>query len=629
MNIPRLHPDTIEEIKQRIDIVEIISERVVLKKQGREFAGLCPFHDERSPSFTVSPTKQVFHCFGCGAGGDAISFLKQLDSRSFGEVALDLAKRYEVPIRTMDNQDSKEFQRQLSLNEQLFEVMAIAANFFQHALHQPNATKALTYLQEQRGLSRETIQGFGLGYAPNEWQDLYRHLVEVKGYPVSVVEKAGLVIKRKSSGYYDRFRDRLMIPICDIQGRVVGFGGRALGDAKPKYLNSPETPIFEKGNLLFGLDKAKKAIVKQDRTIVVEGYFDAIALHASGVSESVASLGTALSSSQIKRLARYSKVIILNFDTDQAGTTATGRAISEIADLVYQGQIQLRILSLPQSKDADEFLKSSGNQAYLDLVQKASLWIDWQIEQTMKGKDLGSAHEFQEVAQAWVKVLSKIDDPTMRNYYIGVCSEYLSRGNSDRLKLITADLARQVQRLRHIPQSRSNPSIPKIKIESNPEDRLLLEAESLILRIYLHAPEARDYFLRVVRDRRLSFQYPHHQALWNQIKELQESLPIDSTDLISRLQSELEYIEAGEQYHRLLCLQEKHLSDIQKPILSIEKAVLTVEKLICKKRIQYATEQIAKINVKLDLKEYEYFSQQLIEGKKRERELELLRSTNF
>lgn len=631
MSTPRLHPDTIEEIKQRVDIVEVISERVVLKKRGREFLGLCPFHEEKSPSFTVSPTKQMFYCFGCGMGGNAISFLKQLDNRSFGEVVLDLARRYEVPIRTLDVEEREEFQRQLSLQEQLYEVVAIAASFFQHALHQPEAQEAMSYLRDRRGLSKETIQGFGLGYAPSGWQTLYRYLVEVKGYSVKVVEQAGLVIERNSgASYYDRFRDRLMIPICDSQGRVVGFGGRSLGEAQPKYLNSPETPIFDKGSLLFGLDRAKQAISKQDRAIVVEGYFDAIALHAAGISEVVASLGTALSASQVKKLVRYtpSKSIILNFDADQAGVTATERAISEVADLVYQGQIQLRILNLPQGKDADEFLKASGSpQPYLELVEQAPLWLDWQIEQTLKGKNLRTADGFQQVAQTWIKLLSKIEDVTTRSYYINVCAEYLSQGNGDRLKSIAEDLAKQIQRLRHTPKTKTNPKVSKIEVKVTPEDQLLFETEALILRIYLHAPEAREYFLQIMGDRHLMFQCAAHRFLWSQIESLQETLPIDSANLVSKLQDGVgQFPNYSDRFHPLLYLQEKHLRDIQKPTLSIEKAALTLEQILCGKRRSYAAERLAKTDPKLDPRGYEYFTQQLYYNKQREQELKRLRS---
>lgn len=355
MQIPRLHPDTIEEVKQRADIVDVVSEHVVLRKRGKDFVGLCPFHQEKTPSFSVIPTKQMYYCFGCQAGGNAIKFLMELGKRPFIEVVLDLARRYSIPVQTLEPEQRQELQRQLSLREQLYEVMAVAAQFYQHTLRQPQGELALDYLRSQRQLSLETIGQFGLGYAPVGWETLYRYLVEHKRYPVQLLEQAGLIRQRQSGeSYYDYFRDRLMIPIYDTQGRVIAFGGRTLGDEQPKYLNSPETDIFSKGKTLFALDKAKGAISQQNQAVVVEGYFDAIALHAAGITNVVASLGTALSLEQVRACLRYSesKELVLNFDADAAGTGASMRAIGEIANLAYNGEVSLRILSIPEGKDA-------------------------------------------------------------------------------------------------------------------------------------------------------------------------------------------------------------------------------------------------------------------------------------
>ncbi|NJL90785.1 MAG: DNA primase, partial [Coleofasciculaceae cyanobacterium SM2_1_6] len=235
MEVPRLHPETTEAVRQRVDIVEVVSEYVVLKKQGKDYTGLCPFHTENSPSFSVSPSKQLYYCFGCQAGGNALKFLMEVGKRSFSEVVLDLAQRYQVPIKTLEPKEREELQRQLSLREQLYEVLAIATNFFQHALRQPPGAAALEYLKHQRQLREDTIQQFRLGYAPSPWDTLYRYLVEQKKIAVAIVNQAGLISPKKSGdGYVDRFRDRLMIPITDIQGRVIGFGGRTLGDEQPK-----------------------------------------------------------------------------------------------------------------------------------------------------------------------------------------------------------------------------------------------------------------------------------------------------------------------------------------------------------------------------------------------------------
>ncbi|MFM6281859.1 MAG: DNA primase, partial [Dolichospermum sp.] len=350
MQIPRLHPDTIEEVKLRADIVDVISEYVVLRKRGKDFVGLCPFHDEKTPSFTVSPYKQMYYCFGCQAAGNAIKFVMDLGKRQFAEVVLDLAKRYQVPVKTLEPEQRQELQRQISLRDQLYTVLASAAQFYQHTLRQSQGQKAREYLTKIRQFQEETIQQFGLGYAPPGWETLYRYLVESKHYPLQLVEQAGLIKPRKEGGgYYDVFRDRLMIPIRDLQGRVIAFGGRTLTEEQPKYLNSPETELFSKGKTLFALDAAKDAISKVDQAVVVEGYFDVISLHAAGINNAVASLGTALSIEQVRLLLRYteSKQLILNFDADKAGINATEKAIGEIANLAYTGEVQLKILNLP------------------------------------------------------------------------------------------------------------------------------------------------------------------------------------------------------------------------------------------------------------------------------------------
>ncbi|NES02515.1 MAG: DNA primase, partial [Okeania sp. SIO2F4] len=402
MNNFRFHQDTIAEVKQRADIYDVISEHIVLKKRGKDYVGLCPFHEEKTPSFTVSTTKQMYYCFGCGAGGNSLKFLMEIGKSSFSDVVLDLARRHQIQIKTELPEHRQEFQRQISLREKLYEILAMANSFYQHALRQPQGKIALEYLQISRQISSETIQKFQLGYAPNGWETIYGYLVEQKGFPVELVEKAGLILPRKSgTGYYDRFRDRLMIPINDVQGRVIGFGGRTLTDEQPKYLNSPETELFDKGKILFALDKAKTAIAKQDKAVVVEGYFDAIALHASGINNVVASLGTALSSIQIRQLLRYteSKQIILNFDADRAGIQATDRAIGEIEKLAYSGEVQLRVLNIPDGKDADEYLRIYSAQKYQELLVNSTLWIDWQIQNIVGSKNLSLADEYAQANQ--------------------------------------------------------------------------------------------------------------------------------------------------------------------------------------------------------------------------------------
>ncbi|MGB3641333.1 MAG: DNA primase, partial [Rivularia sp. (in: cyanobacteria)] len=433
MQIPRLHQDTIDEVKQRADIVDVISERVVLRKRGKDFVGLCPFHNEKTPSFSVSPSKQMYHCFGCLAGGNVFKFVMELEKRSFAEVVLDLARRYQVPVQTLEPEQRQELQRKISERNQVYEILEVASRFYQHALWQPSGEAALLYLQQQRKLKDETIKEFQLGYAPVGWDILYSYLVGDKGYPVQLLEKAGLIKPRSEGrGHYDAFRNRLMIPIHDIAGKVIGFGGRTLGEDKPKYLNSPETEVFSKGKTLFGLDKAKDGISQFDQAVVVEGYFDVIALHAVGIKNVVASLGTALGIEQVRLAMRYSdsKQLILNFDADKAGTIAAERAIGEVADLAYKGEVQLKILNIPDGKDADEYLFKNTSEDYQQLLANAPLWLDWQITQITKDADLKQATDFQKVCQQMVKLLKNIANSDTRNYYVSHCAEILSLGDS-------------------------------------------------------------------------------------------------------------------------------------------------------------------------------------------------------
>jgi DNA primase len=588
MYVPRLHPDTIDEIKQRADIYDVVSEHVVLKRQGKDFVGFCPFHDDkRNPSFSVSPSKQFYYCFSCGAGGNAIKFLMEIGKRSFSEVVLDLAKRYQVPIKTLEPEQRQELQRQISLREQLYEILALTAKFYEHALVQPQGQAALHYLLQQRQLSPETIQQFQLGYAPAGWSTLYGYLVEQKHYPAALVEQAGLIVPRhQGGGYYDRFRDRLMIPIRDAQGRVIGFGGRAFGDEQPKYLNSPETELFDKGKTLYGLDQAKAAIAKQDRAVVVEGYFDVIALHAAGIANVVASLGTALSLNQLKQLLRYteSKRIVFNFDADRAGMQATERAIGEVASLAYQDAVQLQILNIPAGKDPDEYLRSHAAAEYQQLLEQAPRWIDWQIHTLVQDRDLSQPGQMQPLTESIAKLLGNITNPSTRTDYIKTCAELLAQGKSWRVRQIEEDLRLQVKGHRWHGRSQ--------RWQTPAERTLLEEAESQLLRLYLHAPQYRQAIIEVLEERDLEFSQSHHRFLWQQILALQAAYPTsaefsaaDAPDLLDQLRQQCtEFPAELGQIYRLFELDERTQTDIQRATLIIRTAAAAIEQIMCEKR---------------------------------------------
>ncbi|AAP99801.1 MULTISPECIES: DNA primase [Prochlorococcus] len=515
---PRLHPRTLDAVKEKADIVDVVGEHVVLKKKGKEFVGICPFHDDNRPSMTVSPAKQFYFCFSCGAGGNSIKFLMELQRQSFGEVVLELARKYQLPVETLDGPQQERFRQELSRKDRLLRVLSLAKSWFQDQLRSSVGVEALNYLMKTRQLNKGTIDSFELGYAPQSWDGLITYMNHVESISSELLVEAGLVVPRKSeNGFYDRFRNRLIVPINDRQGRVIGFGGRSLDGSDPKYLNSPETELFEKGKHLFGLDKAANAIRKADKAIVVEGYFDVIALHSAGINNSVAALGTALSSQQIKQLCRCSdsKRIILNFDTDSAGIRAANRAIGEVEHLAMQGQLELRILQLPSSKDPDEYLQDHSDLDYKVLADNSPLWLDWQIDQILKDSDLSKADHFQRAVSGLVQLLGKLPQSALRSHYLQKVAELLSGGQARLALQLEEDLRNQIKGQRWHGRS-SRFALPS---ETSLRERL----EAQILRLYLHFPNHRACIRNELRQRELEdFALHHHRLLWIAISELEE-----------------------------------------------------------------------------------------------------------
>ena len=602
LSLPRLHPRTIEAVKDRADIVDVVGEHVVLKKKGREFVGVCPFHDDKSPSMTVSPAKQFYYCFSCGAGGNAIKFLMELQRQSFSDVVLELARKYQLPIETVEGPQQERLRQQLSRRDQLHRVLSLATGWFRSQLRSPGGTAALAYLRESRRLSEGTIEAFQLGYASDQWDGLLKHLQQVEGLGPELLEAAGLVVPRKGGdGFYDRFRGRVMVPIFDRQGRVIGFGGRSLDGAEPKYLNSPETEVFEKGKHLYGLDRAANAIRKDDRAVVVEGYFDVIALHAAGITNAVAALGTALSSQQITQLCRCcdSKRLILNFDSDGAGVRAAQRAIGEVEQLALQGQLELRVLHLPAGKDPDEFLKDHGAGEYRSLLDQAPLWLDWQIEQVLEGRDLGKADQFQQAVSALVALLGKLPQSAVRSHYLQQVAERLSGGQARLALQLEDDLRQQVKGQRWHGRSQ--------KWEQPGEAGLRERSEAEILRLYLHCPHQRGAIRAELRRRELEdFALSHHRQLWAAICALEEvnlgagrleavnrgtELGHELADLdLPRLLGEQLLVEQSALLTRLTPLLEP--SEVQRlglaqPLLQLRGATAALERQRCVKRCRH------------------------------------------
>lgn len=629
MNFPRLHPDTIEEVKEKIDIYDIVSDYVVLKKRGQNHVGLCPFHQEKTPSFTVNQSKQMYYCFGCGEGGNGIKFLMEIGQQSFSQVVLELANRYQVPLKTLEPEKRQEVQKELSLKEQLYEIVAVTSNFFEHALRETLGENALNYLIEKRKLQPETIQKFNLGYAPSGWETLYRYLVEQKRYPIALVEEAGLIKPRKKgNGYYDTFRDRLMIPIKDIQGRVIAFGGRSLTDDEPKYLNSPETPLFNKGKTLFALDQAKSSIRSFDKVIVVEGYFDAIALHSAGITNTVASLGTAFSESQLKQLLRYSdsKEVIFNFDADQAGIKATERAIKEIESLIYSGQVNLKILNIPDGKDADEFINShdNGSEQYQELIEKAPLWLNWKIEQILMEKNLKQADNFEQVAQGMVKLLNQLSDSNQRSYYISYCAEILAQGDARLLTLYLKNLQTQLSKpLTKLSQKNTTKTF--IKLENTAENNLLKEAETILLKIYIHYPEHRQEIFDKLEDKNLIFSLSEHRIIWQKLLDIDDEY---DQKLVSKLEADIANLsEVSEKVNKLLNFREiEQYEDSSRLSLIIDAALISLEKVNLEKYCNYCEKKYKTINPEEDPVNYQYYLNEYISSRQKILQLQPLRS---
>ena len=369
-------PDTfINELVARNDIVEVVSGYVRLgKKSGANLFGLCPFHSEKTPSFSVSPDKQIYHCFGCGKGGGVISFIMEIENLSFPEAVAFLARRANMPLPEQENdRESKKRARLLALNRE-------AARFYYEQLLSPAGERARAYMA-QRGISRSTATSFGLGSAPDEWSALEKAMRD-KGYTDYELFDAGLVKKGKNGGYYDTFRNRLMFPVIDVRGNVIGFSGRLLGEDGPKYLNSPETSVFNKGSNLFALNLAKKS--KSGYILLTEGNIDVVSLHQAGFDSAVASLGTSLTAEQARLISRYAGEVILAYDNDAAGQKASQRAISILEKL----DLKVRVLQLAGAKDPDEFIRLKGAEAFAKLIEGSENQVEYRLAQIAKKYDL-------------------------------------------------------------------------------------------------------------------------------------------------------------------------------------------------------------------------------------------------
>ena len=407
--------ELIEEVRTRNDIVEVISGYVRLQKKGSNYFGLCPFHNEKSPSFSVSPGKQMYYCFGCGAGGNVITFLMEYENQTFPEAVRTLAQRAGIALPEAD--DSKEARQADSRRAKLWEINKEAAKYFYYQLRTERGSVGMEYLRK-RELSDETMNHFGLGYANKYSNDLIQYL-KSKGYSEDLIRDAGLCNVDEKHGMYDKFWNRVMFPIQDINHRVIGFGGRVMGDGKPKYLNSPETEIFDKSRNLYGLNFARTS--RKGNVILCEGYMDVIAMHQAGFTQAVASLGTAFTSGQASLLRRYANEILLSYDSDGAGVNAALRAIGILKEAGMTG----RVINLEPYKDPDEFIKALGGEEFQKRLDHAENSFFFELRQLQKNYDLSDPEQktafHREIAR---KLCTFSEEVERENYIEAVAQKY-------------------------------------------------------------------------------------------------------------------------------------------------------------------------------------------------------------
>ncbi len=456
--------DIINQIRDRIDIADIVGHHVSLTRAGQNLKGLCPFHQEKSPSFTVSPSRQIFHCFGCGAGGNVFSFLTRITGASFPEVVRDLGRKVGIEV-----QESAGFNPQAAQSGRIEQVNQAASSWFHKNLQDAKAGEPVRAYLAERGIEPATITRFAIGVALGEWEGLIKALTQ-QGFTAGDLAAAGLTIAREqagkgATGFYDRFRARVMFPIVDLRKRVVGFGGRTLGDGTPKYLNSPDTPLFKKGQTLFAFDQAREAIARTKTVIVVEGYFDAIALHQAGITHTVATLGTALTAEHIQGLRRFATNVVLLFDPDAAGVRAALRGL----DLFVNSGLGVKVVTLPDGDDPDTYVRKAGAEAFARLEAAAPSLLDYALEHSVKEAEAGSLEGRIRSVDEILRILQKSEHPIEREERLRVVAERLGINQQRLIERYPALMADQ--RKSSAPSGSSAPPKPVPVFKGVPEER--------------------------------------------------------------------------------------------------------------------------------------------------------------
>jgi DNA primase len=461
--------ETVRRIQEHIDIVDLVSHYLTLRKQGQNYVGLCPFHHEKTPSFVVSPAKQLFHCFGCGVGGDVFGFLMKADSLSFPEAIRTLGERagISIPQPSAPAKDPLE----VSSQESLLKIQQAAADYYHDLLlNHPGSKNARDYLKH-RGVQPETVKNFMLGYALPLWDGLLKHL-QGRGCSPGEIEKAGLAILREDGkGHYDRFRERIIFPIRNLQGKIIAFGGRIFGTVAqdtslPKYMNSPETPLYTKGHHLFGLDRARSGVTQTGNLMIVEGYLDTLAAHQAGFQNAAATLGTALTLEHLHLIRRFARNVILVFDPDLAGVRAALRTV----DLFMSSGVHAQVVTLPQGEDPDSFIKNHGSAAFQDLLSKSVGLLDFALQQIVSNASKKTIEEKLRIVEEVLPILAKIPNHVERSHYLKWVADQLGVQERD----LGMELARSLKQSKKVPKQ--EPFLtPRVAPQFPAEEEMLLK----------------------------------------------------------------------------------------------------------------------------------------------------------
>lgn len=583
----RYGDELLDEIKSRNDIVDVISQYVTLKRKGRNFFGLCPFHNEKSPSFSVSPDKQIFHCFGCGVGGNVFHFISKIENVNFAESVQILAERAGVEL---PSSLSAEDEKRAKLKEKVYNVNMSAAEFYHQNLYKPTSKEAQTYIKKRK-LDNNTLKSFLIGYAGDN-NELYEHL-KAKGFGPEEMLASSLIGRSESGRFYDKFRHRLMFPIQDVRNRVIAFGGRVLDDSKPKYINSPENIVYSKGRNLFGLNVAKRqtnGMLK--RILIVEGYMDAISLYQRGITNVVASLGTALTDAQGRLLRKNSEQVILGYDSDGAGQTAIMRGM----EILKSMGVDIRVLQISGAKDPDEYILKYGPERLIKCMDNAISVVEYKVKTLKKDLDLENVSDKIKFLNEIAKTLSEVDNTMEREVYV----DKIAKTYEISQQAIYAEINKILYKGTANKQILEKPTVTMKPPKADNVDDATKRKEQMLIYVLINYPNESYSKIKEVLDLNLIKVELNKQI----INTLFEKIEAEKN-----MENVLEWFEDTDTVNYIsgILAYDFEITDIKKAIQDIEKNYLK-EKMIAKRnniikmlenKEDYAQEEVARLEAEL------------------------------